>query len=208
MKKTLLICSLMVSSVFFAFAQINIGGVNVNVGRVCGKIDGKDACINPTTGQMEIVTGNGNGISGNINTGQVSGVGTINGVKVGGSGIFGSGGGTTGSVSTGGVGGVSGSGQNYTGILGLLNMAQDILTRAGPLLVGIALIAFFWFLVTFIWKGASSVEEQAKGKKGMLYSILALFVMVSIWGIIKFIGGTIGITQGGTMSGFNLPGKK
>jgi hypothetical protein len=204
MKKTLLTLSLIVSSVFFASAQIDLGGVKVNVGRVCGTLDGKPACVNPTTGQMELSTGNGTGISGNINTGQVTGVSTVNGQSIGWSGIFG-GGGTNGTQP---IGGVSGSGQNYTGILGILNMVQDVLTRAGPLLVSLALIAFFWFLVTFIWKGASSVDEQEKGKKGMMYSILALFVMVSIWGIIGFVGNILGINQGGVMSGFKLPGQQ
>lgn len=211
MKKTLLTYILFVSSVFLVSAQIDIGGIKVNVGTVCGKIDGKPACVNPTTGQMEISTGKNSSVSGNINTGQVSGVGTIDGVQVKGSGVFGNWGGSGGSVSTGntsGSSGVSGSGQNYTGILGLFAMAQDMLTRSGPLLVGFAMITFFWSLVIFIWKGRESSEEQAKGKKGMFYSLIALFVMVSVWGIIKFIGNTVGITQGGTMTGFTLPGKK
>jgi hypothetical protein len=42
----------------------------------------------------------------------------------------------------------------------------------------------------------------------MGWSIFAIFVMVSIWGIIGFIGGVTGIEQGGSIHGFKLPGKE
>jgi Type IV secretion system pilin len=196
MKKTLLACSLIIGSVFFASAQIDLGGVKVNVGQVCGKVDGKPACVNPTTGQWEVSTGNGTGIGGNVKAGQVSASGVFEGVRIGGT--FGGG-----AATNGGFGSYGGS-----GLFGLIGLAQNLLTQAAPLLVGVALLAFFWFLVMFIWKGSESSDEQAKGKKGMLYSILALFVMASIWGIIGFMGTVLGINQGGTMSGFNIPGKQ
>ncbi len=203
MKKTLLACALIVSSCFFASAQFQIGDTNVNVGRICKDIDGKPFCINPMTGQFQAATGDGNSIGGNINTGQIGGTGSIGGIRIGGSwNIFGNGAGNgTGNY-------MSGSGQNFSGILGLLALAQTLVARFVPLLVGVALLAFFWFLIEFIWKGKESADEQAKGKKGMMYSILAIFVMVSIWGIIAFIGGILGISPGGTMSGFKLPGER
>jgi hypothetical protein len=219
MKKALLACSLIVSSVFFANAQFQVGDVNVNVGKVCGTIRGKPACINPSTGQWEVVTGNGTGIGGNVNTGTIGGAGTINGVRVGGT-IIG-GGSQTGGVSA--CDGIAsevqrnacytaqaqgGGNANYTGILGLLALAQTFVARSVPLLVGVALLAFFWFLVEFIWKGKDSPDEQKKGKSGMFYAILAIFVMVSIWGIIAFVGQILGINQGGGMTGFKLPGEK
>lgn len=206
MKKALLACSIIVSSCFFASAQFQIGDTNINVGKICGTIDGKPACINPSTGQWQVVTGNGTGIGGNTNTGQIGGSGNIGGVRIGGSwNLFGNGGGNgTGGYGTGGYGAY---GQNYSGILGLLTLAQVILARMVPLLIGVAMLAFFWFLIEFIWKGKESPDEQKKGKTGMMYSILAIFVMVSIWGLVAFIGNVLGIGQGGAMPGFRLPGE-
>lgn len=204
MKKILLTCSLIVSSIFFASAQFQIGDFKLNVGRVCGQIDGHPACVNPNTGQWEVQTGNGTGVGGNMNTGQVGGSGTFGGVRIGGSGTFGGSG--NGVTNGGGYG--FGPGQNFGGVLGLITLAGVILSRLVPLLIGVAMLAFFWFLIEFIWKGKDSSDEQAKGKKGMMYSILAIFVMVSIWGIVAFIGNILGINQGGTMSGFNLPGEQ
>jgi hypothetical protein len=199
MKKLLLACSIIVSSCFFSYAQFNIGGqngVNVNVGRVCGKINGKPACINPSTGQWEISDGKGGGISGNTNTGQIGIGGTIGGNRFG-IGIGGSG-----------AGAANFGNPNGGGVLGILSIITNLVTRAVPILVTLAVLAFFWFIVEFIWKGKDSPEEQRKAKSGIFWSLLALFVMVSVWGIIGFIGGTLGIGQGGGITGFNIPGSK
>ena len=98
-----------------------------------------------------------------------------------------------------------GTGNNA--LLKLLSVAQTLVSRLVPFLIGVAVLAFFWFLITFIVKGQSSPEEQKKSLAGMGYSILALFVMVSIWGIIGFFGSIFGISQGGSMPGFKLPGE-
>ncbi len=79
--------------------------------------------------------------------------------------------------------------QQLTGIQNLLVSIGRLVDLALPIVVGLALLGFFWGLVTFIWGGGD--KEKAKSLMG--WSILALFVMVSIWGIINFIGGSLGI---------------
>lgn len=197
MKKILLACSLIASSIFFASAQ---SGINVNIGQVCRTSGTEVICLNPSTGQWVVRNANGTGASGNVNTGAVSGVGTIGGVRIGGSGVFGTGNGTV-------VGGVGTAG-NFSGPLGLLALAQLFVSRSVPLLIGLAVLAFFWFLVEFIWKGKDSPDHYKKSRTGMIWSLVAIFVMVSVWGIIMFIGGVLGIGQGGSMSGFKLPGER
>ena len=198
MKKALLACSLIVSSCFFTYAQLSNsdGSLKVNFGKVCTTTGGKTICTDPSTGQFQIVTGNGRGITGNVNTGQFGGSGTIGGVRFNANGTVG------------GSGSSLANNPNYSGLLGFLALAQTIASRLVPFLIGLALLAFFWYLITFIWKGASNPDEQKKGKAGMLYSILAIFVMVSIWGIIAFAGNILGIGQGGDMHGFTPPGQK
>jgi hypothetical protein len=208
-KKTLLAGLLVAGSVFFASAQFGTdGGLRLNIGKVCGTFQGKPACVNPLTGQWEFSTGNGNSIGGNVNTGQIGGSGSVNGVRVSGSatGLLG---GTTGSANTSGVPGTSvANNPNFGGVLGLLNLAQTIVARMVPLLIGVALLAFFWFLIEFIWKGKDSPDKQKEGKMGMAYSLLAIFVMVSVWGIITFMGQIVGIKPGGTMPGYKNPGEQ
>lgn len=88
---------------------------------------------------------------------------------------------------------------NGSALLSLLTLAQTIVSRLTPLIIGIAVLAFFWFLVMFIVKGNKDAAEQKKSLAGMGYSVLALFVMVSIWGLVGFFGSLFGIGQGGTV---------
>lgn len=97
---------------------------------------------------------------------------------------------------------------NGGALLQLLALAQTLVTRLVPFAVGVAVLVFFYFLIVFIIKGGESSDTKAATLKGMGYSILALFVMVSIWGIVGFLGSMFGIGQGGNVPipGVPVPG--
>ncbi|MCF7843301.1 hypothetical protein K9M47_00200 [Candidatus Gracilibacteria bacterium] len=82
---------------------------------------------------------------------------------------------------------------NGSWLLSIINLAQTVVNSLSPILITVALLAFFWFLIQFIWKGGESPSAHANGMKGMGYSILALFVMVSIWGIIQVLQNIFGV---------------
>ncbi len=86
----------------------------------------------------------------------------------------------------------------------LIDTVQTIVTQLLPLSVGLAVVAFFFGLVMFIVKGREGAEH-AKWLQFMGMSILALFVMVSIWGLVAFINGVFGITSGGTAPEIGIP---
>lgn len=88
---------------------------------------------------------------------------------------------------------------NGGALLQLLALAQEIISRLVPFAIGLAVLAFFWFLIVFIWKGSSDPAKREDSLKGMGYSVLALFVMVSIWGIIGLLGSIVGVGQGGNI---------
>jgi hypothetical protein len=88
---------------------------------------------------------------------------------------------------------------NGSTLINLLKLAQDIVSRLGIFAVGVAVLAFFWFLILFIWKGREDGAEKTRSLAGMGYAILAIFVMVSIWGIVGALGGVFGIGQGGSV---------
>ena len=95
---------------------------------------------------------------------------------------------------------------NGSGLLNFLGLAQQIVAKLIPFAISIAVLALFWFLINFIWLGKDKPEEQPKNMKGMGLSILAIFVMVSIWGIVGFLGSTFGVGQGGKSPAPCLPG--
>ena len=84
-----------------------------------------------------------------------------------------------------------------TGILGLVETLQTLLDRAVPLIISLAVLGLFWFLLQFVWKGSSDPKAREGSIKGMGYSLLAIFVMVAVWGIIAFIANLTGIGVGG-----------
>lgn len=88
---------------------------------------------------------------------------------------------------------------NGSALLSLLALAQALVSNLGVFAIGLAVLAFFWYLIKFIWKGGDSAEAKSAGLKGMGYSVLALFVMVSIWGIIGLLGSIVGVNQGGNI---------
>ncbi len=87
---------------------------------------------------------------------------------------------------------------NGGALLQLLSLAQEIMSRLVPFAVTLAVLAFFWFLIKFIFKSGDATG-RADSLKGMGFSILALFVMVSIWGIIGLLGSIVGVGQGGNI---------
>lgn len=61
-----------------------------------------------------------------------------------------------------------------------------------PLLIAIAVVAFVWGVITLILN-PDNEEKKKKGKQFMLWGIIALFVIVSIWGLVGILSRTIGL---------------
>src|SRR3989338_10900605 len=95
--------------------------------------------------------------------------------------------------------------QNLDNIGQLIASIGGIVQIALPIVVGIALLVFFWGLVKFIFAQGNE-EAKVEAKKIMLWGIIALFVMVSIWGLVKFIGTALGVNQGDTVIVPTVPG--
>lgn len=77
----------------------------------------------------------------------------------------------------------------------------DLILAALPLVAGLALLAFFWGMAKFILK-AGSEEGREEGKQIMKWGIVALFVSVSIFGILTFFYHEFGFGN----SSFKIPG--
>ncbi len=60
-----------------------------------------------------------------------------------------------------------------------------------PLLFAVAIVVFILGVIRFM--NSESSEEKGEGKKFMLWGIIALTVMLGIWGIVSIVGGTFGI---------------
>lgn len=73
----------------------------------------------------------------------------------------------------------------------LISFAGDILNRVIPVLIALALVVFFWGLIQYI-------RTHKGGKDIMIAGLVGLFIMVSVWGIIRIAQNTLGVGGGGT----------
>ena len=82
--------------------------------------------------------------------------------------------------------------QNFTE---LVNILLDLIAAAIPVMASLALLAFFWGLAKFIFRLGGDEKALAEGKNLMKWGLIALFIMVSVWGILRFFYTDIGFTQ-------------
>lgn len=78
----------------------------------------------------------------------------------------------------------------------ILGVIGTLIGTATPIVVALALVYFFWGLGQFIL-GSSESEKRKEAIAIMIYGIIALFVMVSVWGIVNVLQTTFGITGSG-----------
>lgn len=67
--------------------------------------------------------------------------------------------------------------------------AKDIVYFLMPFIVILAVLTILWGVFGYITHGDEE-EKRAEGKKFILWGIIGLFVMVSIWGLVNVLGST------------------
>lgn len=60
-----------------------------------------------------------------------------------------------------------------------------------PVLFAVAFIVFLWGAFDVFIVGSQSEETKDKGKSLMLWGLIGFFVMVSIWGLVNILTGTV-----------------
>ena len=76
-----------------------------------------------------------------------------------------------------------------------LGIFGNLVGIATPIVVALALFAFFWGLAMYIF----NTGDEKKRKSGihiMIWGVIALFVMVSVWGIVNSLQATFGVAGG------------
>ena|SRR3989344_3052423 len=76
----------------------------------------------------------------------------------------------------------------FTDALATLGNFLDLLV---PFLVGLAVVLFLWGVLTYVMAGADD-EKKKNARNFMIWGIIAIFVMVSVWGIIEILTNLFG----------------
>lgn len=72
----------------------------------------------------------------------------------------------------------------------ILNLANVILNPLIRLMFAVALVVFLWGIIEYI-KGAGSPDSRKKGTNHILWGLVGLFIMVSVYGILALFKNTI-----------------
>jgi hypothetical protein len=77
-------------------------------------------------------------------------------------------------------------------LLDTLALFNTFLNAAIGLMITLAIVVFFFGLIKYLW----NVDEQKQaGLQIMLWGVIAIFVMVSIWGLIRLLQSTFKVTS-------------
>ena len=89
----------------------------------------------------------------------------------------------------------------------IINTINNVLV---PVLFAIAFIVFLWGAFNAFIIGATNDTAKEKGKNLMLWGLIGFFVMVSVWGLVNILTGTVsfgnntGVTGGTPKAGVQI----
>lgn len=73
-------------------------------------------------------------------------------------------------------------------VTGIIELVRNIFSMILPLIMTLAVIYFLWSLVNYMLKAGT---EQAEARQQMMWGVIILFVMVSVWGLVGILDKTI-----------------
>lgn len=77
----------------------------------------------------------------------------------------------------------------------VLRNVGNIIKVATPIVISLALLGFFWGIALYVFQSGEP-EKRKKGLSLMIWGVVALFVMLSVFGIINALQLTLGVGHG------------
>jgi uncharacterized membrane protein YidH (DUF202 family) len=78
----------------------------------------------------------------------------------------------------------------------ILGIVQNIINIIIPILITAGIAYFIYGVVSYV--SSKDEEKRKEARQIMIYGVIGLFVIVSIWGLIRSLGSATGVQQGGT----------
>lgn len=92
-------------------------------------------------------------------------------------------------------------GVDTRGLENLLQKVQRLISMIVPILIALALLAFLWGVLGYLFK---KNEGKNDAKAFMIWGIIALFVMTSVWGLVSIIKSSL-VPNGSNSLDGNIP---
>jgi predicted membrane channel-forming protein YqfA (hemolysin III family) len=83
---------------------------------------------------------------------------------------------------------------NTGGLIGVLYKLGELLNYVIPVLIALGVVYFVWGVITYVI--ASDEEAKKTGKYRIIYGIIGLAVIVSVWGLVNILLDTFLIDRG------------
>lgn len=83
--------------------------------------------------------------------------------------------------------------------ISVIDGLSEVVYWAVPLAIAIGLLLFIWGLVLFLTKSGDETALE-EGKRRMVWGIVTLFVIVSVWGLVALVGQITGVADGGSVN--------
>lgn len=80
----------------------------------------------------------------------------------------------------------------------------DIISMLIQIAFALALLFFFWGLAQFIYALNQGEEALAAGKRKLIWGIVVIFIMTSIWGIVTSMQKIFNVSGGGVIDAPNV----
>ena len=91
-----------------------------------------------------------------------------------------------------------GPGVDVTWLTDAIGQFQTLINTLIPFLVALAVLYFMWGVVQFV-AAAGDEGARAEGRSKMIWGIVGLFVLLSVWGLVELLAGFVGLGDGSTL---------
>lgn len=75
-----------------------------------------------------------------------------------------------------------------------LEFIRTLINAVIPILIGIAVLWFIWGVISFVAAGDSE-ESRKAARNRIIWGIVFIFVVVSVWGLVNILIETFGLTN-------------
>lgn len=96
---------------------------------------------------------------------------------------------------------LSAAAASITNLQSIVDFIKNLLNTLLPLIIAAAVVYFVYGVAMYVMSGDDDAKAAAKSK--IIYGIVGLFVMISVWGLVNILVNTFGLQNGAPVNGTN-----
>lgn len=85
---------------------------------------------------------------------------------------------------------------NFDNVFRAADTLMGLISKTIPIIIGAAMVLFLFGILRFAFSSEEGKRQEGRGF--MLWGIIALAVMLSVWGLVRFLQNTFGLENSAT----------